>query len=1102
MGLFKLFVLCTAVIVAGALDSAQSVVIIHFHEAPSAVSRFSTAVFKYSVEGSDGRNACSSNGCFIACELDDQALRSCPADSIVLRNLTVNQKHTFLLNVTTQNGDRNSSSYSWFIDTIPPTATLSSEDSYTNAAKVTVDVTFSEACGLKCLNSSHCDVLIDGPGSIDASSLRAVKPNLKYEVDIALSMGSMYGRVVIRMVNGSCRDKAGNPFTRSKNSAMIVRFDRRPVVADLWMPVSSYVLKINGVPRTVLSTNKMEELKIFLDFSNPIKNSTEEVLSALHVKSGSVSSVLSGHQGNGKFAFRLMNVSRTEIIVIELETSLIIGRTGTPTSPVSPLTILYDTEDPAVGLSSDLQNVTKASRINFVAEFTKPVFGFDPSMVEVHGGKIARQVQMKFKELSRALYSLTVIVEAEKTLSVSVLAGKVSDISGNQNLASNRVQLKHYSTPAVSTALQSFITAGVLATSLAVACLSLSYANIGIISALLTGETKFVAPSPSTNLHGMFGHLQVFVMSDWFSPNHPIEYSETVKGLKWLIPRGKLPWRKISTITWTNHFHITSGIKGFMAVGLPMLPVGEHKHQGNFTSYDGFRGKAVSSRSAQYGQPLNSAEYFTYFLRGEPLSASNVVKKLENNKGWEDMEMNLFWLAAIAGSLLALHISIFLLLRWRTGSTTSVNFGMVSFPRFEILLLIVMLPCISQSAAFVVKGGTIGGMITGALLLVIPAAFILSVLLFLLVAILPGKFVQYKEIKYTIVREAWYEKLWFFIISRPVMGKWVYREGSTSSLLQNFRSLFENQKGPPFFIFVDKTDQSTVPKWSEGGQSGGIGRMRAISSNDSNEEELKVPGPVRFLGYARSSYLVLDLIRRVSLGVISGAATTSKDHWMHNLIALAITMTQFVYLSSLKPFIKRSAHAVESISLLCEAAIFSISMAVTTKKPDPTEATVLGYVMVALLLLTAIAHITNEWYGLVSWLVRLSWTPRFMARGLILPFLPRKQWSSIVLPSSSQPKTGLSSVPQLSPDTDVPPPRGNSFRAMSATVVPMASPDNAGGRGETEAMVEERSELRKLRELAKASFSGEGGKRRSRDRARDSACKAEAEGDASSSSMR
>ncbi|CAI0457629.1 unnamed protein product [Linum tenue] len=1027
MGLFKLFVLCTAVIVAGALDSAQSVVIIHFHEAPSAVSRFSTAVFKYSVEGSDGRNACSSNGCFIACELDDQALRSCPADSIVLRNLTVNQKHTFLLNVTTQNGDRNSSSYSWFIDTIPPTATLSSEDSYTNAAKVTVDVTFSEACGLKCLNSSHCDVLIDGPGSIDASSLRAVKPNLKYEVDIALSMGSMYGRVVIRMVNGSCRDKAGNPFTRSKNSAMIVRFDRRPVVADLWMPVSSYVLKINGVPRTVLSTNKMEELKIFLDFSNPIKNSTEEVLSALHVKSGSVSSVLSGHQGNGKFAFR-----------------------------------------------------------DWHSHFTG--FPTDNSLW--------------FKELSRALYSLTVIVEAEKTLSVSVLAGKVSDISGNQNLASNRVQLKHYSTPAVSTALQSFITAGVLATSLAVACLSLSYANIGIISALLTGETKFVAPSPSTNLHGMFGHLQVFVMSDWFSPNHPIEYSETVKGLKWLIPRGKLPWRKISTITWTNHFHITSGIKGFMAVGLPMLPVGEHKHQGNFTSYDGFRGKAVSSRSAQYGQPLNSAEYFTYFLRGEPLSASNVVKKLENNKGWEDMEMNLFWLAAIAGSLLALHISIFLLLRWRTGSTTSVNFGMVSFPRFEILLLIVMLPCISQSAAFVVKGGTIGGMITGALLLVIPAAFILSVLLFLLVAILPGKFVQYKEIKYTIVREAWYEKLWFFIISRPVMGKWVYREGSTSSLLQNFRSLFENQKGPPFFIFVDKTDQSTVPKWSEGGQSGGIGRMRAISSNDSNEEELKVPGPVRFLGYARSSYLVLDLIRRVSLGVISGAATTSKDHWMHNLIALAITMTQFVYLSSLKPFIKRSAHAVESISLLCEAAIFSISMAVTTKKPDPTEATVLGYVMVALLLLTAIAHITNEWYGLVSWLVRLSWTPRFMARGLILPFLPRKQWSSIVLPSSSQPKTGLSSVPQLSPDTDVPPPRGNSFRAMSATVVPMASPDNAGGRGETEAMVEERSELRKLRELAKASFSGEGGKRRSRDRARDSACKAEAEGDASSSSMR
>lgn len=48
------------------------------------------------------------------------------------------------------------------LDTAPPTATISSKQSYTNAEKVEIDVTFSEPCnrpgGFKCKNSSNCDV--------------------------------------------------------------------------------------------------------------------------------------------------------------------------------------------------------------------------------------------------------------------------------------------------------------------------------------------------------------------------------------------------------------------------------------------------------------------------------------------------------------------------------------------------------------------------------------------------------------------------------------------------------------------------------------------------------------------------------------------------------------------------------------------------------------------------------------------------------------------------------------------------------------------------------------------------------------------------------
>lgn len=74
------------------------------------------------------------------------------------------------------------------------------------------------------------------------------------------------------------------------------------------MPVPSYVLEINGVPRTAFATNKMEDLKIFLDFSIPIRNSTEEILNALRVNSGNILPYVYGNHGNRKFVFKVSNI--------------------------------------------------------------------------------------------------------------------------------------------------------------------------------------------------------------------------------------------------------------------------------------------------------------------------------------------------------------------------------------------------------------------------------------------------------------------------------------------------------------------------------------------------------------------------------------------------------------------------------------------------------------------------------------------------------------------------------------------------------------------------------------------------------------------------
>lgn len=63
--------------------------------------------------------------------------------------------------------------------------------------------------------------------------------------------------------------------------------------------------------------------------------------------------------------------------------------------------------------------------------------------------------------------------------------------------------------------------------------------------------------------------------------------------------------------------------------------------------------------------------------------------------------MNLFWLGLGGGSLFTIHILTINFLRWRTGKSAQ---GTLSVPRFELLLIILALPCICQASAFVLRG--------------------------------------------------------------------------------------------------------------------------------------------------------------------------------------------------------------------------------------------------------------------------------------------------------------------------------------------------------------------------------------------------------------
>lgn len=167
------------VIVVVLQQCVESTLVLRFDKTPPARSRSSTANFHYSVLSTNGSYACEKQhqNCSIHCEvvnflyfcllisislssrnfllignfsqLDGQALRSCPLGSIILKNLTVNHNHRFLINMTTPNGETRSASYKWFIG-----KSQSIQQLYLLFYQVNV-INFMHGLGCR-YNSTHC----------------------------------------------------------------------------------------------------------------------------------------------------------------------------------------------------------------------------------------------------------------------------------------------------------------------------------------------------------------------------------------------------------------------------------------------------------------------------------------------------------------------------------------------------------------------------------------------------------------------------------------------------------------------------------------------------------------------------------------------------------------------------------------------------------------------------------------------------------------------------------------------------------------------------------------------------------------------------------
>lgn len=63
-----------------------------------------------------------------------------------------------------------------------------------------------------------------GPGQVVPNTLRIIQPNLKYSVTVTLAERVWFGRLILVMDKYFCTDSAGNKFTRTDNSSLIMRF--------------------------------------------------------------------------------------------------------------------------------------------------------------------------------------------------------------------------------------------------------------------------------------------------------------------------------------------------------------------------------------------------------------------------------------------------------------------------------------------------------------------------------------------------------------------------------------------------------------------------------------------------------------------------------------------------------------------------------------------------------------------------------------------------------------------------------------------------------------------------------------------------------------
>ncbi|WOL18428.1 hypothetical protein Cni_G27223 [Canna indica] len=1003
---------------------AASDAAVRFLELPPRFSASPAVTFRFEdAEGGSGGGSCGN--CSFSCKLDNYSSSSCDSKEATYSGL-LDGDHMFEVCVSGSQRVR-CASYNWTVDTIPPTAYVSTVSSFVDGSDVWVNVSFSEPCtgggGFGC-SLSNCNLLVYGAGHVLPSSLKIIRPDLEFSLSVGISTDVQYGRLVVVMDKDFCMDNAGNRFKRTSNSSLILHFDRRSVSMNLTTHIQKKLLQLNGETRTAEATNTPKDLKVYLSFSEPVLNSSEQILDLLHSSSGLLVPTNRRSLGNRRFGYLVHNLSSMAVVTISCDANRIISRQGTPISPSDPIVFLYDDRRPSVRLSTTSNMRTRQHKIPVLIKFVKPVFDFNSSSVIISGGNI-----LSFQEVTKSIYVIEIHAN-DSIVSVEVPENKTADIAGNKNLQSNILQVKHYPKPTVSSLVSLVATVALAITLMVAALLTVSTSSL-LSSGAISRKKSYLVSEPSRNLLRFLCHIQVFALSRWLVIAMPVEYYEFSLGIEWSIPYIRLPWESCSNSVLED----------------PAFTLGAYSQVWERSKLTTFKFPLMPNQILEMdpsanGKPLTAGEYVS-FLENQNMKpeAEFILSSQNADRKWKYFGRNMFWLAVIGGGLILLHVAILGILKLKNkDSEKKKEVGALVFPRFEIFLILLALPCICQASATIIKGKTSASVVVGIIFLGFCTSVLISLLLFLSLGVTMGKLLQYKEVHQEGQEFHWYQELIRITLGPGKRGQWTWN-GQQSLINQTkLGPFFEDLRGPPKYMLTQIASGGNKGKHED----------RIMASEDENEDA-EAPFIQKLFGILRIYYTLLESAKRTSLGILAGAYSSSRPSRVPTLIILSITSFQLFFLLLKKPFIKKKVQFVEIVSVASEVGLFVACLLLLEKDFSSTSERRVGLFMLSMFVIMFVAQLLNEWRALYQQVIRLS-----SSRDSFFSGLKRSVGGLllIVLPAN----LSMELSEQLASSQG----DGDS----GSTISPSTRVQRASGTSE-------RSWLRQLRELAKASFSRE-----------------------------